>query len=373
MEVHDRGDSRENGMVTRMRSPAVFKRPVGLSLILLLCLVATAEATPPWNVGYRKIDVKDTLTAEPFPVALWYPTAATPAPLFLIDLLSPCRLPAILCRWVAYEMPVAPDAPLAAGNFGVIVVSHGAGGMALLHRDLAMSLASQGYVVAAPTHPRGQGNGISGVGVWVGRPRQVTGVIDTVLEDGKLGSHIDRERIGVVGHSSGGYTALAVAGATPSTSAVAAHCRQHPDDAKFCSYGGAATRKATREVGHLPELRDPRVRSIVLMAPNAAPFTDDALAKVTVPVLVYAAEKDDLTRVRYHAERLARALPHAEFVLVKGAGHFSFIASFPAVLKIVAGEGGRDPDGFDRNALHEVMNREIAGFFNRTLRPANHQ
>jgi len=143
---------------------------------------------------------------------------------------------------------------------------------------------------------------------------------------------------------------------------------EHPDDVKFCTYGGAAAREATREVGHLPELRDPRVRSIVLMAPNAAPFTDDALAKVTIPALVYAAENDDLTRVRYHAERLARALPQMECVLVKGAGHFSFLASFPAALKIVAGEAARDTDGVDRDALHEVMNREIVEFFNRTLR-----
>src|SRR5262249_2350393 len=148
-----------------------------------------------------------------------------------------------------------------------------------------------------------------------------------------LGSHIERDRIGVVGHSNGGYTALAVAGAKPSPSAPAAHCREHPDDARFCGFGGAAAREADRDLGQLPELRAPRVRSIVVMAPNAARFTDDALAKVNVPVLVYAAEKDDLTRVAYHAERLARMLPQAECVLVKGAGHFSFVAGFPIALK----------------------------------------
>jgi predicted dienelactone hydrolase len=344
---------------------------LGLLLsILCLSIASTANAAPPWNVGYRTIVVQDALTGASFPLALWYPTPAAPAPLFVTGSLSLCRFPAILCRWIAFEMRVAHNAPVAAGNFGVIVVSHGAGGMALLHRDLAMAVASQGYVVAAPTHPRGKGDDISGVGVWVGRPKQVSRVIDGVLEDKMLGSHIERERIGVVGHSNGGYTALAVAGAQPSPSAETAHCREHPDDAKFCGYGGAAAREAKREIGHLPELRDPRVRSIVLMAPNAARFTDDALAKVTLPVLVYGAEKDDLTRVRYHAERLARTLPQAECVLVKGAGHFSFVASFPTALRIVAGEGARDPDGFDRNALHEVMNREIVGFFNRTLRPA---
>jgi predicted dienelactone hydrolase len=340
-----------------------------LSVVLLLCIAPTAEAAPSWNVGYRTIALRDAVTGESFPVVLWYPTPAAPAPLFVTGSLSLCRFPAIVCRRMAFEMPVARDVPVAAGAFGVIVVSHGAGGMALLHRDLAMALALRGYVVAAPTHPRGKGDDISGVSVWVGRPKQVSRVVDAVLDDGELGAHIERERIGVVGHSNGGYTALAVAGARPSPGAGAVHCREHPDDARFCGAGGAATREAAREVGHLPELRDPRVRSVVLMAPNAVPFTDDALARVTVPVLVYAAEKDDLTRVQYHGERLAKTLPRVECVLVKGAGHFSFVTSFPTVPKILAGEGARDPDGFDRDAFHEVMNREIVGFFNRTLRP----
>ena len=104
------------------------------------------------------------------------------------------------------------------------------------------------------------------------------------------------------------------------------------------------------------------------MAPNAAPFTDDALAKVAVPVRVYGAERDDLTLVRHHAERLAKALPPGtEYVLVKQAGHFSFVASFPWALKIVAGEAAQDPEGFDRDAMHEVMNLEIVGFFDRKL------
>jgi hypothetical protein len=53
----------------------------------------------------------------------------------------------------------------------------------------------------------------------------------------------------------------------------------------------------------------------------------------------------------------------------QGCGALLLIASFPTALKIVAGEGARDPDGFDRDAFHEVMNREVVEFFNRTLRP----
>ena len=339
-----------------------------LPAIVLVWLAPAVIAAPLWNVGYRRTDVQDARTGETFPVALWYPTPAAPAPLFVTGTLALCRMPAFLCRWTTFEMSVAQDAPLAPGTFGVIVISHGAGGMALLHRDLAIALASHGYVVAAPTHPRGKGNDVSGIAVWVGRPKQVSHVIDAVLGNGDLGPHIARERIGVVGHSNGGYTALAVGGARPTPGADAAHCRQHPDDTRFCGFGGATTREAAREVGHLPDLRDPRVRSLVLLAPNAAFFTDDALAAVTVPVLVYAAEQDDLTRVQYHAERLARAIPQVECVLVNGAGHFSFVASFPWALKILAGDAARDTVSFDRDAFHQVMNREIAAFFDRTLR-----
>ena len=339
------------------------------ALLLLLCIAPAAAAAPPANVGYRTISLQDPLTGEAFPAALWYPTSAPPAPFFVTGSLSLCRFPAILCRWLAYEMPVAQNAPVAAGAFGAIVISHGAGGMALLHRDLALALASRGYVVAAPTHPRGTGDDISGVAVWVGRPKQVSRVIDAVLADGQLGPRIARDRIGVVGHSNGGYTALAVAGAHPTPGAAAAHCRAHPDDARFCGFGGEAARQASREAGPLPELRDPRVRSVVLMAPNASFFTDEALAKVTVPVLVYAAEQDDLTRVPYHAERVARAVPRAECVLVKGAGHFAFVAGFPTAVRLVVGEPARDPDGFDRDALHATLDREIGDYFDRTLRP----
>jgi predicted dienelactone hydrolase len=110
------------------------------------------------------------------------------------------------------------------------------------------------------------------------------------------------------------------------------------------------------------------VRAIVLMAPNAAPFTDEALAAVAVPVRLYAAEDDELTVVRYHAARLAKALPPGtEYVLLARAGHFSFVARFPWALGWLAGAAARDPRGLDRDALHAAMNPEIAAFFDRTL------
>lgn len=325
-------------------------------LFVLLNLCFAIEAASSSDVGYRRIEVQDVVIGERFPVVLWYPTRAQPSVL----------------AFGPYSMRVARAAAPADGNFGLVVISHGSGGDAFAHRDLAIALASEGYVVAAPMHPRDNFQDTSGVGsvsVWAGRPRQVSRVIDSMLEDLALGRHVQRERIGVVGHSAGGYTALALAGVQPSMDALIQHCKEIPQDDRFCFFGGIAAREAGRKGGDIPDAHDNRVRAIVLLAPIAALFTDKALSKLAAPVLIYGAERDDVTPVRYHAERLAKALaPRAEYVLIKGAGHYSFIASFPDALKNSAGETAQDPTGFDRTAMHEALNREIVAFFNRTLK-----
>jgi len=267
-------------------------------------------------------------------------------------------------------MRVARAAAPTDGKFGMVVISHGSGGDALATvisrwplRRMAMSLPRQ------CTHETLPGHVGCRLGERVGRSaRQVSRVIDPVTGGPGARPHIQRERIGVVGHSAGGYTALALAGAQPSMNVLVQHCKGTPEDARFCFFGGAPLGSQPKG-GDIPDVHDRRVRAIVLLAPVAALFTDEALSNLTVPVRIYGAERDDLTPVKYHAERLAKALaPKAEYVLIKGAGHFSFLASFPDALRNSVGEAGQDPSGFDRNAMHETLNPEIVAFFNRTLK-----
>jgi predicted dienelactone hydrolase len=176
--------------------------------LLALCLAAHASFSA--DVGFRRVEVEDAVIGERFPVVVWYPTGDQPTPR----------------AFGPYTMRVAVAAAPADGAFGLIVISHGSGGDGLAHRDLALALASAGYVVAAPTHPKDNYRDTSGVGsagVWSGRPRQVSRTIDRVLEDPAVGPKIARERIGVVGHSAGGYTALALAGAQPSVDTLVQH------------------------------------------------------------------------------------------------------------------------------------------------------
>jgi len=146
------------------------------------------------------------------------------------------------------------------------------------------------------------------------------------------------------------------------------HCREHPDDANFCAYGRAA-RQAVQPTEPFPDLYDPRIKAAVLMAPVGAMFPADGLAAVRVPVRLYSAARDDILLPQYHAEHIRAALPTPpEYVRIENAGHFSFIAPFPEALRQTVGPAAQDPAGFDRAALHQRMNVEIAAFLSRTLR-----
>ena len=85
-------------------------------------------------VGFQISRAADT-DGTPFAVGVWYPTDARPWPTTLIG---------------STLMDVARDAPVAGRDLPLVVISHGNGGGLQSHADLALALASAGYVVAAP-------------------------------------------------------------------------------------------------------------------------------------------------------------------------------------------------------------------------------
>jgi len=105
------------------------------------------------------------------------------------------------------------------------------------------------------------------------------------------------------------------------------------------------------------------------MAPPGILLDPVSLAKVGVPVRIYAAELDAVVPVRYHSEPLRETIkPTPEFVLVRGAGHYSFVEPFPDAVKQEVGDAATDPPGFDRAAFQGKLRREIVEFLDRALR-----
>ena len=323
----------------------------------IVCMVSLSVAAveSPNQAAFRQVEVVDATTKAPYPVTLWYPT----------------RVNAEVVQIGPYTMEVAINGPIAAGAFPLVIISHGSGGGNMNHRDLALHLARQGYIVAAPMHPCDNYKDKSGTGtraVWVGRPKQVSQTIDQLAIEPVLSSHLLPGHIAVVGYSAGGYTALALIGGKPSLRHLIRHCREHPEDANFCAYGRAA-HQAVQETEPFPDLHDVRIKAAVIMAPVGALFEADDLATVHVPVRLYIAERDDILLPKFHAEHVRKSLgTRPEYVLVKNAGHFSFIAPFPKALQQIVGPAAKDPEGFDRASLHQRMNEEIANFLSRALR-----
>jgi len=111
-----------------------------------------------------------------------------------------------------YSMSLAPDGPLAAGVFPLVVISHGTGGSGLVYRNLASHLARRGFVVAMPEHPGNNRNDnalANAIENFEGRPRHVRIIVDWAFTSSPFAAHLARDGVAVIGHSLGGYTALA--------------------------------------------------------------------------------------------------------------------------------------------------------------------
>ena len=316
---------------------------------LLLLLVLAAGPAVAAGAGFRALEVKDPVAGKAMRAIVFYPTSA----------------PAQSTQLGPYLVAAGAGAPVAPGRHPLVVISHGHGGTRLGHHDLATALAREGFVVASVDHPGNNARDLSGTGtdtVYLGRPLQMSALIDAVLATPGLGASVDAARIGAVGFSAGGYTVLALAGARPEPRLWERYCSTHPDAGEVCKGGGRM------RVLH-PELKpkaDPRVRALVVMAPLAIPL--DAISRVRVPVRLYAAEKDEVLAVKDNAERVRRELPRPpEYRLLPGAGHYVFLAPCSGALQKQIPALCEDPPGIDREQLHAELAAETLAFFRRTL------
>ena len=244
-----------------------------------------------------------------------------------------------------YLLTLAWDAQPLPGRFPVVLISHGSGGTHLGYRDLAKYIAARGFVVAMPLHPGNnhRDNALADSDALLAqRPRHLSLVLDVLATSPEIGASALTAHTAVVGHSMGGYTALAVAGGRPATP------RGVPVDVE----------------------KDERVQAIVLFAPATPWFMGEgALVEVDVPVLLYVGKADPHTGP-WHGQIVTRGLSEGLTLVhreIDNAGHFSFMSPFPDVMVSPSFPPGNDPDGFDRSAYLPVLQAEVFEFLAATL------
>ncbi|NVZ59503.1 alpha/beta fold hydrolase [Pseudomonas edaphica] len=338
-----------------------------LRALFLLCLAAPAFADES-SVGFKTTTLPDAHNNRPLELVVWYPATTSAKPKLIAD------------NAVFIGALAVPDAPPAAGEHPLVVLSHGYGGNWGKQVWLASALAHKGYIVAAVNHPgttTKDRNPQAAAQLWQ-RPADLSRAIDAVLAQPQQFGAVANQHITAVGHSLGGWTVLEIAGARFDPDLFSRDCAAHPKLGGCIGYhemNPAATPDGKARLA--ADLSDKRVTAIVSLDLGLSRgMTDASLAAFKVPALVIAGgvPTEDMDP-NLESANLVKRLPKAttQYVEISDATHFSFMSICkPGAIALIEesspgdgmicrdGEGGRP-----RAVIQQQVVGLITGFLGR--------
>ncbi len=227
-------------------------------------------ARGPHAVGVRTIEARDAERNRLFPVEIWYPAEAEHAG----EDLAPATQDSFAVPFGGppRRQSAVRDAAGDPGTRPLLLFSHHGGGPRRMATFLCTHLSSHGYVVAAMDHSEvvapelarreaetDQEKAARLKALIASRVPDVRFLLDLLLTGARFDSEIrlDESRIGIVGHSFGGWTALAAVDVEPRIRAVVA-----------LAPGGASRRKPGIIPATLAFASDRDVPTLYLVAEN---------------------------------------------------------------------------------------------------------
>jgi len=208
------------------------------------------------------------------------------------------------------------------GPIPVMVLSHGYGDSRTNPEATAAarSLAANGFVVALPEHVGSnkayQEDLIAGLNrdsfevmAFINRPLDIRFLLDTLeqINDTEFQGRLQIDRVGILGHSFGGYTVLAAAGATVDIDLLKQKC--DPDPAKITPDKvniALLLQCRVLELADSPNvirqltdgnLADERVGLVMAMAPVSSLFGENGMGRLQMPVVIMGGARDIATPI----------------------------------------------------------------------------
>lgn len=194
----------------------------------------------------------------------------------------------------------------------VLVFSHGLGSSPEFFAGPAEYLASHGFMVALPQHIGSDKAHQDAVRKWlakdlfkvsefVDRPQDVSFLLDELerLNPNEFQGTLNLEQVGVAGHSFGGYTALALAGATVDFDRIRRLCQL--DTAVDVGMALLLTCRALELHETSPEsvqalsqgdYQDERVSMVAAIHPVSHLFGQSGMSRIQVPVMMVGGSED---------------------------------------------------------------------------------
>jgi predicted dienelactone hydrolase len=266
-----------------------------------------------------------------------------------------------------------------AAQIPVIMFSHGLASRPEDYAEGLKHLASYGYVVAAPQHPgsdtiwlkamlKGLHQDIFDVQDFIQRPKDISYVIDELgrRNAGSFAGKLNLDSVGIAGHSFGGYTALAVAGATIDFDYLQADCTRLYAALDISLLLECRALELPRKSY---ALQDPRARAVFVANPVLRSiFGPTGIRAIATPVMLASGSYDPAA-----PPALEQALPFTwlkepqkYWMLMEGQAHVNFNEIDPGIKQTIESVG--DLTLPSQGLISKYINATTVPFFEIHLR-----